>query len=144
MIQDPAEPARVMRIDFESFVERLVALGDPSHDDLDALVAGADLVMCLETETDDFGAAAPGVDPGASFAERVAALTDEAFEAATRLIGDEEWTAGEASKRDLTAKEALQHAVCEYAFDPDIHQAVAAALLSCPPATDPAIASEFV
>jgi hypothetical protein len=133
-----------MRVRFDRFVERLIALGNPSHEDLAALVAGADLAMCLETETDDFGAAAPDVDPAASFAERVAALTDEAFEAAARLVQDEEWSAGDARKRDLTAEEALRHAVSEYAFDPEIHGAVAAALLSCPPATDPTIASEFV
>lgn len=139
---DKADASRVMRVRFDEFVKSLVSLGDPDEEDLRAFLAGADLVLALAHESDDFGRAAPGAGPEADFAERVLALTDEAFDIAAELLNDE--GCDNADGQDLTGRDAIRHAVSDLAFDEDIYPAVTGALLECSPRVEAAVAGEFV
>ncbi len=138
---NPEQPTRTLRVDFDAFVERLASLGEPGQKQLDALLAGVDLIRAMNMESDDFGEAAPEADARANFAERLAALTDEALEAAGDLIE-------EAGQRDAGMLPApgnvLARAAGELAFDHDLHPALVEALAGIPPECDPAAGGEFV
>lgn len=139
---DKANASRVMRVRFDEFVKSLVSLGDPDEEDLRTFLAGADLVLALAHESDDFGRAAPGAGPDASFAERLLALTDEAFDVAAELLNDE--ADDGVPGRNLTGRTAARRAVSDLAFDEDIYPAVTGALLRCSPRAEAAVAGEFV
>lgn len=139
---DKADIARVMRVRFDEFVKSLVSLGDPDEEDLRAFLAGADLVLALAHESDDFGRAAPRAGSEADFAERLMALTDEAFDVAAELLNDE--IHDDAPERNLTGRAAARRAVSDLAFDEDIYPAVTGALLECSPRVEAAVAGEFV
>lgn len=134
--------SRVMRVRFDEFVKSLVVLGDPDEEVLRAFLAGADLVLALEHESDDFGGAAPGAGPEASFAERLLALTDDAFAVAAELLNDEGYDG--AAGTNLTGRDAARRAVFDLALDEDIYRAVTGALLRCTPRDEAAVAGEFV
>jgi hypothetical protein len=141
IVRDTDDPSRVMRVRFDAFVERLLSLGDPDRKALAELLAGADLVLALENESENFGRAAPGIPKNADHATAVLAITDEAFAAAHELIGEDGWA--DQGRTELTGRVALAHAVAE-TFDSGLHEAITEALLSCPPETEAAVAKEFV
>lgn len=141
VLSDPKHPRRAMTVDFDAFVERLVSQGEPEQERLDSLMAGVDLIRALESESDDFGAAAPGADERANFAGRVRALTDEALEAAGALIEE----AGEyAGGRPPAPGSVLARAACELAFDHNLHPALVESLTGIPQECDPSAGGEFV
>jgi hypothetical protein len=141
VVRDTDDPSRVMRVRFDAFVERLLSLGDPDRKALAGLFAGADLVLALESESDDFGRAAPGLPQDADYAATVLAITDEAFAAAHEFLNEEGWA--DPGQTELTGRAALAHAVAD-TFDGGLHEAIAEALLSCPPETEAAVAKEFL
>jgi hypothetical protein len=141
VVRETDDPSRVMRVRFDAFVERLLSLGDPNRKALAELLAGADLVLALENESDDFGRATPRLPQDAYYAATVLAITDEAFVAAHELLNEEEWA--DPGQTELTGRTAVAHAVAE-TFDSGLHEAITEALLSCPPEPEAAVAREFV
>lgn len=77
---------RVLTVSFDSLIEELTALADPDERKLEQKAPGADLLAALAGQTDSFGAASPGVPDAAPLAERILALTDEAFDAAVEIL----------------------------------------------------------
>ena len=142
LVEGTEDAPRTVVVRFEEFACKLLDLGEPDEGAERELLAGAQLIEALEAETDRFGAAAPGVPPDAGFAEKVLALTDEAFSAASELLNDSEWEGGASS---LDGRTALARVVAG-TLDPDLHGAVAAALMGCPPAVaaDRSVGEEFV
>ena len=143
LVEGDEDAPRAIVVRFDEFAEKILGLGEPDEEAGRDLLAGAQLVRALEEEESDrFGAAAPGVPPDADFAQRVLALTDEALFAAGEILTDSDWEAGAAG---LDGRTAMARAVAG-TLDPDLHGAVAAALLSCPPAVaaDPSVGEEFV
>lgn len=141
ILQNPGQPTRTLSVDFDAFVERLVSLGEPRQKELDALAAALSLIRAMESESDDFGSAAPTAGDRADFAERVAAITDEAFEAAHILLeegGDYDEDA------PLTPKNVLARAVRERTFDDDLYPQVVKTILASPVECDPRVSGEFV
>ncbi len=142
VVEGEEDAPRTIVVRFDEFVGKILALGEPDEEAERELLAGAQLIEALEAESDRFGAAAPGVPANADFAEKVLALTDEAFSAAGELLNDSQWERGASS---IDGRTALARAVAGV-LDPDLHGAVAAALLGCPPAVaaDPSVGEEFV
>lgn len=140
-LSSPDRPSRTLTVDFDAFVARIVSLGEPERGRLDALMAGLDLIRAMDSETDDFGRAAPGTDDRIGFAERLAALTDEAFEAASLLLG-------EADRRDEhqppTPETVLARAVIDLAFDADLYPALVRTIAGASPECDPGVGEEFL
>ena len=133
---------RTLRINFGAFIEELLALGEPDEPHYAELLAGADLLRALDGETDRFGSAAPGVSEAAEFTDKVLAITDEAFGAAHELLGESDWDPRAGALHPRAAAADAVHCL----LDDGLHQAVAQALLSCPPAEahDAALGAEFV
>lgn len=138
---DESSP-RTLRVRFGAFVSDLIHLGEPDEGHLADLLAGADLLMALDGETDRFGSAAPGVDDSAPFTEKLLAITDSAFMAAHEILGDQGWDAGDGPLHGRTAATNAVYGL----MDEDLHRAVAKALLACPPeeAADRSLSEEFV
>lgn len=138
---DESSP-RTLRVRFGAFVSDLIRLGEPDEGHLADLLAGADLLLALDGETDRFGSAAPGVDDSAPFTEKLLAITDGAFMAAHEILGDQGWNAGDGPLHGRTAATNAVYTL----MDEDLHRAVAKALLACPPeeAADPSMSEEFV
>lgn len=127
---------------FGAFVSDLISLGEPDGRHLKDLLAGADLLMALDGETDRFGSASPGVDDSAEFTEKLLAITDEAFMAAHEILGDPGRGPGDGPLHGRTAATNAVYGL----LDDGLHRAVARALLACPPAeaADPSMSEEFV
>lgn len=142
LLEGSEEAPRTLRVHFGAFMGELMALGDPDELHLAELLAGADLLRALDSETDRFGSAAPGVSEAAEFTEKVLAITDEAFSAAHELLGESDWDPLAAA---LHPREAAADAV-HCLLDDGLHRAIALALLSCPPAEaqDATLGAEFV
>ena len=142
LLEGAEDASNTVVVRFDEFVGKLLDLGEPNEKAERDLLAGAQLIQALEAETDRFGSAAPGAPADAEFAEKVLALTDEAFAAADDLLNDEDWERGATA---IGGRTALARAVVGV-LDPDLYPAVAAALLGCPPAaaTDDALGEEFV
>lgn len=140
---DSSSP-RTLRVRFGAFVSDLNLLGEPDDRHLKDLLAGADLLMALDGETDRFGSASPDVDDSAEFTEKLLAITEEAFMAAHELLGDPQprWAPGDGPLHGRTAAADAVYGL----MDEGLHRAVAQALLACPPeeAADPSLSEEFV
>lgn len=77
---------RRLSIRFDSFIETLSSLPDPDEKQVEEKLPGADLLAALAGQTDSFGAAVADVGEDAPLAERILALTDEAFDAAVDIL----------------------------------------------------------
>lgn len=142
VVEGGEDAARVLVVDFDRITDRLSAVPYPEEEDVASLRAGQDLLRGLmdgSKEDMDFGRATPGLPPGASFADRVLALTDEAFFAANDILGWDEWQPihGERFTEPLLA--AVAEDITGEAFE-----AVATSLLGAPAAEDPSIGPAFV
>lgn len=141
VVEGGEDAARVLVVDFEGIVDRLLAVPEPEEKDVTAIYAGADLIRAFIDGADDmeFGRAAPGLPPAASFTAQVLALTDEAFFGANAILGWDEWQPvhGERSREPLLS--AVAEDITGEAFE-----AVAKSLLEAPGAEDPTIGPAFV
>lgn len=85
-VSGPADPDRVLTLNFDAFVDALKNVSEPLSGEIDGLAAGADLLLGIMDGALDFGSATPGAPPRATLAERLLALTDGAFEHAHRIL----------------------------------------------------------
>lgn len=87
LVEGSERDPRRLTVDFASFVQRLGKVPEPDHARLARLVAGVDLVDGLTGPSNaGFGSATPGVREGAEISEELAAITDEALDAAEELL----------------------------------------------------------
>lgn len=134
---EAVEPhVRTLTLRFDRFFEDLVRLGKDEEAEMGRLSAGLELLVALHHESDGFASAAPGVPPGAGYASRVLALTDEAFEAATSILLSGEVTMAE-------ERSHLARAFADLA-DKELPSETTGLLLRIEPIPDPLVADEFV
>ncbi len=150
-MQAPASPAperipllgeesagRALTIHFDSFIQGLLALPEPSGEDLARLRCGADLLLGLMNGGEEFGAAAPRAQATADFAEQVIALTDDAFEQARRILDDDPYyrDLDDAPRQDTAPLLRL----LEHLHDAGTFEEISGRLLAAVSAEDPSVA----
>ena len=85
-VHGPPDPDRVLTTNFDKFVDTLAASPDPRVEDVSRLSAGSDLILGIIDGDLRFGNAAPTVPQDSDLADRILALTDDAFGYAHRIL----------------------------------------------------------
>lgn len=135
-IHGPHDPERILTVDLDELALRVLGAHQPVPADLDRLAAGADLVLEMVNGDSGFGSAAPGTGPADDFADRILALTDEAFEAAQDLILPE--------YEDQSPELTTQLRILDHRDDPDLWSSLARLFLALEPTEDPQAARELL
>lgn len=85
-LEGSEDAGRALTVDFTGFVQALKSIDDPDPAAESFYEPGLALLGALIEENEDFATAAPGVAADAPLAEKVLALTDEAFEKAHTVL----------------------------------------------------------
>lgn len=149
LVDGPLSPARRLTVDFGGFIERLEAVPGLDHERLARYLAGVDLIHGLAGPPDaGFGRASPGVASEAEVSEQLAAITDEALGAAEDLLEaantyqDDYYIAHGGEDRQESLSPELRLALTELGNEGA--SAARVALSKAPPATQRAVAPEFI
>lgn len=141
-LEGSEDAGRALTVDFRRMVEQLKSIPDPDPEAEDYYETGLDLLNALVAESEDFGAAAPGVVAYAPLAEQVLGLTDEAFEKAHAVL--EALSEGHQPGHPAQGLESaaqlytLMYRLGAISIDDDRRR-----LLRMTPAPDPSIGGEF-
>jgi len=140
----PDKPDRVLTISFEGFMDGLLALPEPSGEDLARLRSGADLLLGLMNGAEDFGAAtqATGATDAPDFACAVLGLTGEAFDQARRILDDPYYRQFEEDPLQDRAAQALR--LLDHLYDSEAFDGVRRTLLAARSAEDPSVAGDLL
>lgn len=139
-IEGSEDAGRALTVDFSALLQTLGSLEDPDPDAESLYEPGLDLLNALIAESEDFGTAAPGVDPGAPLAEQILAITDEAFDMAHTVL---EALSGEMGPAYGDGLPASQLQVLMYRLRTISISDERRRLDRLSPAPEPAIGSEF-
>ena len=154
----PEDPDRVLTIRFDSLMDGLLALPEPSGDDLARLRSGADLLLGLMNGAEDFGAAtqvtqatqatdatqATGATDAPDFASVVLGLTDEAFDQARRILDEGDPYYRQLEEDPLKARAAQALRMLDHLYDSEAFESVRGTLLAAESAEDPSAARDLL
>jgi hypothetical protein len=85
-VEGAEDAERVLTLDLGRLIDEVREMPDPDPEGDAYYRAGVQLLSALQHECNDFGLSSPGVRPGASVAEQIMGITDEAFEAADEFL----------------------------------------------------------
>lgn len=146
LVQGEEDSPRRITIDFDGFVERVSAAQEPDHERLSRLMAGADLIIGMESPYNEgFAMASPTVAADAPLSQQFSAITDEAFDSAETLMHyvptfDD---LGEPHMDPAMHGPELALAINQLVNGNFVHT-VRHALLNAPASADPAVGAEFI
>lgn len=146
LVEGSEDDRRRLSIDFEEFTEKLRQTPALDHGRLQRLMAGADLINGLAGPPEaSFGRAAPGVGKEADLSEQLGAITDESLAAAEELlqtapVPEDDFELDQPQERIHTTELSLALS----RLGNDEVSAARQALIRAKPATERAVAAEFI
>lgn len=141
------EPDRVLTVDFSRFVDALAATPDPRTADVAGLSAGSDLLLGIMEGDLVFEKAAPAASAGADLADRILALTDDAFEYAHRILEQDAYNIAYHENEDHKRLCEMMQAtltLLDYTDDAAVFRSACSQLLAREGAEDAAAARELL
>ncbi|MDN5697237.1 MAG: hypothetical protein L0G70_04585 [Rubrobacter sp.] len=139
-LEGSEDAGRALTVNFSALLQTLGSLEDPDPAAESLYEPGLALLNALIAEREDFGTAAPGVDPHAPLAEQILAITDEAFDKAHSVL---EALSDEMGPAHAGGMQASQLYVLMYRLRTISITDERRRLDRLPPAPEPATGSEF-
>lgn len=147
-VDGPDRPGRKLTVDFAAFTQKLLSKPELDQAKLSRYVTGVDLIEGLYGPPDaSFASAAPGAGKEAELSEQLAAITDEALEAAEEILEaahtqEDPFVVGE--QFDLRGPVSRELAFALSRLGHSEYSAAHTELLRARASSDRAVADEFI